>query len=164
MSTVVCDTRVRHQQTGGVAGGMAVEIARTTTTTVRVTVAPCSATGVAGTGVGMGEGAFGRDGGTVGGGLWVTVHFNTSNRPNTSFYITHRMELTQDKRFTILSQSFHNPFTIPFIVSDAYSVALPSPLSSRVGPRSHWHLPRFLAPLYRSSPTVDSSYAGAAGV
>lgn len=109
MSIVVCDTRVRHQQTGGVAGGMAVEIARTTTTTVRVTVAPCSATGVVGTSVGMGEGAFGRDGGTVGGGVWVAVQCNTSNRPNTSFYITHRMELTQDKRFTIHSQSIHNP-------------------------------------------------------
>ena len=159
MSTVVCDTRVRHQQTGGVASGMAVEIARTTTTTVRVTVAPCSATGVAGTSVGMGERTFGRNGRTVGSSIWVAVRSNSSNSsnsPNTSttpFYITHRMELPQD-----------NPFTIPSIVSDAYSVALSSPLSSRVGPRSHWHLPRFMAPLYRSSPTIDSSYAGAAGV
>ena len=156
MSIVVCDTRVRHQQTGGVAGGMAVEIARTTTTTVRVTVAPCSATCVAGTSVEMGEGAFGRDGGTVGGSVWIAVHSNSPNSPNspnTSFYITHHTELSPDKRFTI-----------PFIVSDAYSVALASPVSSRVGPRSHWHLPRFLAPLYRSSPTVVPSYAGAAGV
>lgn len=112
MSTVVCDTRVRHQQTGGVTGGMAVEIARTTTTTVRVTVSPCSATGVAGTSVGMGEGAFGRYGGTVGSGVWVTVQCNTSTSPNTSFYITHRMELTPDKRFTILSQS-HPSYPMP---------------------------------------------------
>lgn len=60
----------------------------------------------------MGEGAFGRVGGTVGGSVWIAVQCNTSTSPNTSFYITHRMELTQDKRFTILSQS-HPSYPMP---------------------------------------------------